>query len=231
MMAKELAMLKNGIQVINKNGLQYIIKDDGKLLTFKPWLGDAFSFLYDVIMQRSIFPKKFGGDMNLHYQILGKTLQRVHGKRVLELATGTGSAIHFLPNRNQYTGTDISPGLLRKAVKRFRKAGFEDARFFVARADDLPFDENRFDIILCILSLNFFDDLESVLKEVKRVGAPTSLFFCCVPVPERNKRQSTIRGTLLSEKALATRFAAHGFDVETIPAENGALLYFKATRT
>ena len=223
-------MLKNGIQVIKKNGLHYIVKDDGKLSTYKPWLGDAFSFLYDVIMQRSIFPKKFGGDMGLHYQILGQTLQGLHGKRVLELATGTGSAVNFLPNRNQYTGTDISQGLLKKAVKRFRDAAFADAQFYVTRADDLPFDENQFDIILCILSLNFFGDIKSVIKEVKRVAAPTAEFICCVPVPERNKGQSTIRGTLLSEKALAKQFEPHGFDVETIPVENGALLYFKAIR-
>jgi len=223
-------MLKNGIKVINKNGLHYITKDDGKLSTYKPWLGDAFSFLYDFIMQRSIFPKKFSGDMDRHHQILVNLLKDVHEKRVLELATGTGSAVNFLPHRNQYTGTDISQGLLKKAVTRFRDAAFADAQFYVTRAEDLPFDENQFDIILCILSLNFFDDLESVIKEVKRVAAPTAVFICSVPVPERNKCQSTIRGTLLSETALAKQFETHGFDFETIPVENGALLYFKAIR-
>ena len=222
-------MLRDGIQVINKKGLHYIVDDGVKLQTSKPWLGDAFSFLYDIIMQRSIFPKKFGGDMGLHYQILRKTLQDEHAKRVLELATGTGSAVNFLPNRNRYTGTDISPGLLRKAVKRFRDAAFENAQFYVTRADDLPFDDSVFDIVLCILSLNFFDDMESVLKEVKRVAAPTAFFICCVPVPERNKGQSTIRGSLLSEEALANLFETDGFNFEAIPAENGALLYFKAT--
>ena len=85
-------MLKNGIKVINKKGLHYIVEDRGNLLKFKPWLGDAFSFLYDFIMKHSIFPKKFGGDMNRHYEILSKDLQGVHEKRVLELATGSGSA-------------------------------------------------------------------------------------------------------------------------------------------
>ena len=102
-------MLKNGIKVVNKKGLNYIVEDGGKLLQFKPWLGDSFSFLYDFIMKSSIFPKKFGGDMSKHYEILSQELKGVHGKRVLELATGSGSAAHFLPNDNQYTGTDISP--------------------------------------------------------------------------------------------------------------------------
>jgi len=221
-------MLKNGIKVIKKKGLNYIVKDGGTFLKFKPWLGDTFSFLYDFIMKGSIFPKKFGGDMNQHYEILRKELKDVHEKRVMELATGSGSAVNFLPNDNPYTGTDISPGLLRKAVKRFRNAGFKDAAFYVTRADDIPFDDNLFDIILCILSLNFFNDINNVFQEIKRVAASDSIFICSAPVPERNKVQSKIRGTLHSEAELERICKAHGLRYEPIPSENGALLYFRA---
>jgi len=110
-------------------------------------------------MKNSIFPKKFGGDINLHFEILSEELKDVHKKRVLELATGSGSAVIFLPNDNLYTGSDISPGLLRKAAKNFRSAGFTNAEFYVTSASDLPFDDNLFDIVLCILSQNFFDDI------------------------------------------------------------------------
>ncbi len=100
--------------------------------------GDSFSFLYDFIMKSSIFPKKFGGDMRKHYEILSQVLKSVHGKRVLEIATGSGSAINFLPNDNQYTGTDISPGLLKKAVKNFRTADFKNAEFIAAKGMHFP---------------------------------------------------------------------------------------------
>ena len=221
-------MLKNGIKVIKKNGLHYIVKDGGNLVKFKPWLGDAFSFLYDFIMKNSIFPKKFGGDINRHYEILSNDLQGVHEKRVLELATGSGSAVNFLPNDNLYTGTDISPGLLRKAVKSFRNADYKNAEFFVTSADELPFGDNLFDIILCILSLNFFSDIKKVFQEVKRIAAPAGIFICSVPVPERNMIQSTIRGTLYSEEELGRIFKEQGFSYKTIPSENGALIYFRA---
>ncbi|MBN2539740.1 MAG: class I SAM-dependent methyltransferase [Deltaproteobacteria bacterium] len=222
-------MLKKGITVSNKKGVHFIVEDGGSLLKFKPWLGDAFSFLYDFIMEKSIFPQKFGGDMNRHYEILGKELLGVHEKRVLELATGSGSAVNFLPNDNHYTGTDISPGLLRKAVKNFRTAGFKDAEFYVTSADDLPFDDDSFDLVLCILSLNFFNDIHRFLQEVKRVAVPTALLICSVPVPERNKVHSTIRGTLYSEEEFRKICEGHGLTYETIPSENGALLYFIAT--
>jgi ubiquinone/menaquinone biosynthesis C-methylase UbiE len=225
---QEYEMLKNGIKDIKKKGLHYIVDDGGNIVKFKPWLGDAFSFLYDFIMKNSIFPKKFGGNINRHYEILCKDLQGVHKKRVLELATGSGSAVNFLPNDNQYTGTDISPGLLRKAIKSFRNAGYKNTEFYVTSAEDLPFDDNLFDIVLCILSLNFFSDIKKVLKEVKRVAAPASIFICSVPVPERNKVQSTIRGTLYSEEELERICKEQGLSYETTSSENGALLYFRA---
>jgi SAM-dependent methyltransferase len=225
---QKFEMLKNGIKAIEKKGLYYIAEDGNKPLKFKPWLGDAFSFLYDFIMKNSIFPKKFGGDMNQHYEILSKELQSVHKKRVLELASGSGSAVNFLPNDNHYTGTDISPGLLKKALKNFGNAGFKKAKFYVTSAKDLPFDDNFFDIVLCILSLNFFDDINTVFQEVKRVAVPAAIFICSVPVPERKNVQSTIRGTLYSEVELERICTKNGLIYQAIPSENGALLYFRA---
>jgi SAM-dependent methyltransferase len=225
---QECEVLKKEIKVFNRKGLHHIVDHKGSLLKFKPWLGDAFSFLYDFIMRRSIFPKKFGGDMNRHYEILSKELQDVHGKRVLELAAGTGSAVNFLPNDNPYTGTDISPGLLRKGIKSFGDAGFNHAEFYVTGAEDLPFDDNMFDVVLCILSLNFFNDIKAVFKELERVAAPGAVLICSVPVPERKKTKSTIRGILYSEKEWERICRENGFVYEAIPSENGTLLYFRA---
>jgi SAM-dependent methyltransferase len=225
---QERNMLKPGIRVIQKGNLWYIEEGERRVKRFKPWLGDSFSFLYDYIMKSTIFPKKFDGDIAKHYEILSQELKEVHKKRVLELATGSGSAIHFLNSDNHYTGTDISSGLLRKAVKKFRAAGFRQAEFYVTSVEDLPFDHDIFDICLCILSLNFFSDVEKVIQEINRVLVPHGIFFGSIPVPERNRVGSTIRGTLYSEEELEKIYREHGFRFERIPHENGALLYFKA---
>ena len=97
-------------------------------------------------------------------------------------------------------------------------------------ASDLPFDDNLFDIVLCILSLNFFDDINKSFQEVKRVAAPAAIFICSVPVPERNKVQSTIRGTWYSDKELERMCTENGLIYEAIPSKNGALLYFRAIK-
>jgi len=221
-------MLKPGTKIIKRKGLNYVSDDSGRILRFKPWLGDTFSFLYDRIMKNSIFPKKFGGEINRHYEILSRELKDIHNKPVLELATGSGSAVNFLPHDNLYTGTDISPGLLKKAVENFNHAGFKNAEFFVVNVDDLPFEDHCFEVVLCILSLNFFADINKVFQEIRRVSNAGAIFICSVPVPERNRVQSTIRGTLYTEEKLKLTCHRNNLIFEEIPSQNGALIYFKA---
>ena len=222
--------MQNSGSFIDKGGLYYLPDEKGHPMTWKPWLGDTFSFLYDFIMKSSIFPKKFNGDINRHYEILRQYLQSVHHKRVLELACGSGSAVHFLPNDNQYTGIDISPGLLKRAMKTFRENGFHRADFYVTPANSLPFADHGFDVVLCVLSLNFFSDAKLVFKEIKRVISPDGSLVCCVPVPERKLAKNTIRGNLYSKNELETMCRTHRFDFKAIPDKNGALLYFTAKR-
>lgn len=225
-----MTKLKPDIQIIKKGELCYTVESGNRLIRFKPWLGDSFSFLYDFIMSNYVFPKKFGGDIQKHYNTLTQQLAGIHGRPILELGTGSGSAVHFLNSDNHYTGTDVSPGLLKQAAKRFIKAGFPAPEFYVVSADDLPFESGIFDICLCILSLNFIGNVEKIFQEVSRVLLPNGVFVCSVPVPERNTLQRTIRGVLYSETELEIICQKYGFKFERIPCENGALLYFKAIK-
>ncbi|MCD4772207.1 MAG: hypothetical protein K8R41_02345 [Bacteroidales bacterium] len=64
--------LKKTVSVIKRKNIYYLTNDKNRIKEFKPWLGDIFSFLYDRIMEKSIFPKKFGGDINKHFELLRK---------------------------------------------------------------------------------------------------------------------------------------------------------------
>jgi ubiquinone/menaquinone biosynthesis C-methylase UbiE len=223
-------MLKAELREVQRGGIARVVEGDGRRRRFRPWIGGPFAFIYDFTMKRHVFWRQFGTDIDRHEAILNELLSGVHGWRVLEIAAGTGSAAGFLPPDNRYTGTDISPGLLKRAVKRFRKAGFTEARFYVADAGELPFAEESFDLCLCFLSLNFFPDIPASVGEAARVLRQGGIYIGAVPVPERKPQGSTIRGTLLSAGQLAELFESSGFEFSAHPAENGALLYFTALR-
>ena len=225
-----MTKLKPGIRIIRKGELRYLAGSGGRPLQFKPWLGDCFSFLYDFLMSKSVFPGKLGADLQKHYSVLAREVAGVHGRRILELGTGSGSAVNFLHSDNKYAGTDISPGLLKQAVKRFLRAGFPDPEFYVASGDDLPFETSEFDLCLCILSLNFIGNVKKVFQEVHRLLISGGVFVCSVPVPERKRLRSTIRGVLHSEEELKKICLESGFSFEPLPCDNGALLYFRAAK-
>lgn len=195
---------------------------------YQPWLGDMFSFLYDRIMSRSIFPNKFKGSIRKHFEILREEFNEIHKKEILEIATGSGNAVEFLNAENHYYGTDISAGLLRIAARKFKKAGFAKREFYICDAASTPFKDNYFDITICNLSLNFFNDINDFISEAARVLKPGGWLFCSIALPELKKDDVKIRGTLLSEEELKLAFMDRGFRFESLDHKNGALLYFKA---
>jgi len=216
------------LNIIRKNKLFYILDNNGKIKKFKPWLGDIFSILYDPIMRKSIFPKKFKGNIVKHFEILKQQYGEIKGKQVLEIATGSGSTAYLLNNDNSYTGVDISKGLLLEAVRKFRKNNFRDAEFFIADAHELPFNDDLFDLVICDLSLNFLGNIESFILEIKRVMKKDSVFYCSVPIPERADPNVKIHGNLYPQNDLKILFEKFGFSFMPKPFINGALLYFSA---
>ena len=219
---------RESASIVEKKKIHYVLDKNGKPIKYKQWLGNVFSFLYDRMMENSVFPKKLSGSIHKHFEILKKELQNTHNKNILEIATGSGNAVKFINNDNSYTGTDISRGLLRLAEKNFSSYGFRNAEFYIASAESLPFKDRFFDVGICNLALNFFDDIECFISELKRVLKTSGVFICSVPVPERKSPKSKINGKLYSEKELSGFFSKHGFSFEALPHENGALLYFRA---
>ena len=222
-------MIKEEISIIKKKGINYLLSE-GKLIRQKPWLGDLFSFMYDSIMEKSIFPKKFKADINKHEEILKQFYKNLHEYRILELACGSGNLSELLPDDNSYSGVDISPGLIRTALKKFNKKGFREPQFYISDASLLPFKDSVFDICICNLSLNFFPDTKGIAKEIKRILKKDGIFYCSVPVPERKPEDSIIRGTLPPAAELEKIFTEAGFLFQETDIINGALFYFSAVK-
>ena len=199
---------------IKRQGINYIIDENRKIMKFKPWLGDIFSFMYDRIMEKNIFPKLFNGDISKHFEILKKEFKDIHHLNIIEIATGSGTLSEYLPNDNKYVGIDISKGLLKRAILRFKNSGFENFELYNTSAEILPFEENTFDFAICNLSLNFFDNTDLFLQNLRRILKTNSTCFFSVPIPERKPEKSKISGTLYSEKELIELFKKYNFDFQ-----------------
>ena len=203
--------LKESVKTVKKNNISYVLDDTGRIKKITPWLGDIFSFLYDRIMERSVFPKKFNANLSKHFDILKQEYSDFHSIKILDIGAGNGYSAALLNKDNSYTGIDISRGLLLQAVKRFADKSFQDTDFYIADAKDLPFSDGYFDAVICDLTLNFLGDLEIFVKELKRVMKNNSSFFCSIAVPERKDSKGTIHGNLYSENELKDLFQKYGF--------------------
>ncbi|MBR3313233.1 MAG: methyltransferase domain-containing protein [Atopobiaceae bacterium] len=90
---------------------------------------------------------------------------------LLDVGCGTGPMIELLaselPGKN-YTGIDLTPRMIEVANRK----GIDGARFVVGDAEDLPFDSESFDIVICANSFHHYPRPQCFFDEVARVLRP-----------------------------------------------------------
>lgn len=138
-------------------------------------------------MARQHFDESFGASAPENYQryfvpaIGGPLAKKLisdaalqSGERVLDVGCGTGVVTRLAAERvgpeGMVAGLDINPGMIAVA-----KASTSDDLAIEWRqgiAEDLPYDDDSFDVVLCQLSPQFVPDRGRALSEMHRVLAP-----------------------------------------------------------
>ncbi|MBT8130168.1 MAG: class I SAM-dependent methyltransferase [Gammaproteobacteria bacterium] len=95
-------------------------------------------------------------------------LPDVNGKKILINGIGTGLDLPYLPSGASYTGTDITPLMLKRAEKRADQHDI-DIRLECADSHRLPFKNDTFDMIIMHLILAVVPDPGKALQEAERV--------------------------------------------------------------
>jgi len=114
------------------------------------------------------------------YAVIGTTLQIVGEQlaescdigwdhRVLDVAAGNGNATLAAARRGaRVTSTDYVPTLLERGAERARAERF-DVDFRFADAEDLPFTDGAFDVVLSTFGVMFTPDHAQAAAELLRV--------------------------------------------------------------
>lgn len=93
--------------------------------------------------------------------------------RVLEVATGPGHvAFGFAEECDQVIGIDITEAQLEIAKGKKEERGIDDIQFEKGDAEDLPYENNSFDAVVCRLAFHHFEDPSLVIEEMARVCRP-----------------------------------------------------------
>jgi len=94
---------------------------------------------------------------------------------VLDVGCGVGATACYLAKRYgcKVVGTDISEKMIDWANRRAKREGVEDrVEFRVADAQNLPFEDARFDVVICESVTTFIADKRRAVSEYVRVTKP-----------------------------------------------------------
>lgn len=93
--------------------------------------------------------------------------------QVLDVATAAGhTALALAPHVAHVTATDITPEMLPLAAKLAAERGIDNITLETADAENLPYDDGRFDLVTCRIAAHHFPDVPRFLAEAARVLKP-----------------------------------------------------------
>ena len=151
--------------LINKD---YLKGDNEKYMKMYDWMSRVYDF------GEAVGGKlMYGNQVNQMRQEMMNKLEWKDNLSVLYVSIGTGKDLEFIPQNLDLKslnicGIDISLGMLRRCKKKFNKK--TNLSLLKCCAEDLPFQDNSFDIVFHVGGINFFTDKQKAINEMIRVA-------------------------------------------------------------
>lgn len=94
-------------------------------------------------------------------------------QKILDIATGTGivalDAAQKVGSEGKVVGVDISTGMLNNAKQKLAESNLHNVEFIEADAEELDFEDNSFDVVLCSLAVFYLTDIPAALRKWHRL--------------------------------------------------------------
>ena len=95
------------------------------------------------------------------------------GETILDIGSGGGFDVIFAAIKagaeGNVTGIDVTPGMLERSKKNLKETSIETVVLRQASAENLPFSDNKFDVVISNGVFNLIPEKAKALSEVYRV--------------------------------------------------------------
>lgn len=156
-----------------------------------------------------------------YYKKVFRYFNTVVGKKLLDVGVGTGYLLKAARDSGLgVSGVDISPESIKVA-----KEVVPSADLRVAPGENLPFENDFFDYVVCFGSLEHFLDMDKGVTEMTRVARSDAEFMIVVPNKnyflwrfrgEYGTKQQNLKETLMSFQEWKEFFEKHGLSVTKV---------------
>lgn len=109
-----------------------------------------------------------------------KSVKKENPKTILDIATGTGDLAIAMAKATdaKITGFDLSAGMLEVGRKKVEEQNLQNRiEMIQGDAENMPFEDNSFDVITVAFGVRNFENLEKGLNDIYRVLKPGGKFI------------------------------------------------------
>ncbi len=109
------------------------------------------------------------------YEEIVNRISEIQPKNILDLGCGNGNVLAALAKCTTYKlfGLDLSENMISEAKKRLN----DDVELKIGDSENLPYEDNKFDVIICNASFHHYIHPKKVLNEIKRVLTPNGILI------------------------------------------------------